>query len=135
MKPMTKRILVIDDEDGVREIIQICLESMTDWEVLTASSGREGIEIAQSEHPDVIMLDVMMPYMDGPTTFKQLQAIKETCDIPAILLTAKAQSCEQQEFLDLGVAGLITKPFLPEDLVMRICEILNWNYMTNIVSG
>jgi CheY-like chemotaxis protein len=135
MKPMTKRILVIDDEDGVREIIQICLESMTDWEVLTASSGREGIEIAQSEHPDVIMLDVMMPYMDGPTTFKQLQTIKETCDIPTILLTAKAQSCEQQEFLDLGVAGLITKPFLPEDLVMRICEILNWNYMTYIVSG
>lgn len=132
---MTKRILVIDDEDGVREIIQICLESMTDWEVLTASSGREGIEIAQSEHPDVIMLDVMMPYMDGPTTFKQLQAITETCDIPTILLTAKAQSCEQQEFLDLGVAGLITKPFLPEDLVIRICKILNWNYMTYIVSG
>lgn len=132
---MTKRILVIDDEDGVREIIQICLESMTDWKVLTASSGREGIEIAQSEHPDVIMLDVMMPYMDGPTTFKQLQAITATCDIPTILLTAKAQSCEQQEFLDLGVAGLITKPFLPEDLVMRICEILNWNYMTYVVSG
>lgn len=132
---MTKRILVIDDEDGVREIIQICLESMTNWQVLTASSGREGIEIAQSKHPDVILLDVMMPYMDGPTTFKQLQTITATCDIPTILLTAKAQSCEQQEFLDLGVAGIITKPFLPEDLVIRVCEILNWNYMTYIVSG
>ncbi|MBD2255905.1 response regulator [Nostoc parmelioides] len=132
---MTKRILVIDDEDGVREIIQICLESTTNWEILTASSGREGIEIAQSQHPDVILLDVMMPYMDGPTTFKQLRAITATCDIPTILLTAKAQSCEQQEFLDLGVAGIITKPFLPEDLVIDICKIVNWNYMNYMIES
>ncbi|AFY48468.1 response regulator with CheY-like receiver domain and winged-helix DNA-binding domain [Nostoc sp. PCC 7524] len=132
---MTKRILVIDDEDGVREIIQISLESTTNWEILTASSGREGIEIAQSQHPDVILLDVMMPYMDGPTTFKQLRAITATCDIPAILLTAKAQSCEQQEFLDLGIEGIITKPFLPEDLVMDICKILNWNYMNYMIKN
>jgi len=124
---MAKRILVIDDEDGVKEIIQICLESMTKWEVLTASSGRDGIKVAQSEYPDAILLDVMMPYMDGPTTFKQLQAIPGVSDIPTILVTAKAQSYEQQEFLDLGVAGIITKPFLPENLVSDICEILNWN--------
>jgi CheY-like chemotaxis protein len=124
---MNKRVLVIDDEDGVREIIQICLESMTNWELFTASSGREGINLAQSEHPDAILLDVMMPYMDGPTTFKQLQTIADTCDIPTILLTAKAQSCEKQELLDLGVAGVITKPFLPDDLVIDICTILNWN--------
>jgi CheY-like chemotaxis protein len=126
---MTKKILVIDDEDDVREIIQLSLESTTSWDVLTASSAREGIEIAQSEHPDAILLDVMMPFMDGPTTFKQLQTIDATSDIPTILLTAKAQSCEQQEFMDLGVAGVITKPFLPEDLVINICKILHWDYM------
>lgn len=124
---MTKRILVIDDENGIREIIQICLESITDWEILTAPSSREGIEIAKSEHPDAILLDVMMPCMDGPTTFKQLQTIAETCDIPTIFLTAKAQTSEQNELLNLGVAGVITKPFLPENLVINICKILNWD--------
>ncbi len=127
---MTKRILVIDDEDGVREIVKICLEATTNWEILTACSGPEGIEIALSEHPDAILLDVMMPSMDGPTTFKQLQTIAATCDIPTIFLTAKAQRSEQQRFRDLGVAGIITKPFLPETLAIDICKTLNWNDKT-----
>ncbi|SRR5579883_1364826 len=124
---MTKRILVIDDEDNVREIIQISLEAAAGWNVLTASSGGEGIEIATSESLDAILLDVMMPHMDGPTTFMQLQAIPATRDIPTILLTAKAQRTEQQQFINLGVSGIITKPFLPQDLVNNICRILNWN--------
>jgi CheY-like chemotaxis protein len=70
----TKRILVIDDEDGIREIIQICLEAAAGWEVLTAASGSEGLEKAEAFQPDAILLDVMMPDMDGPTTFRQLQA-------------------------------------------------------------
>ncbi|MBU7582572.1 MAG: response regulator [Nostoc sp. TH1S01] len=124
---MTKRILVIDDEDSVREIVQISLESVAGWDILTASSGNEGIEIAESEQPDAILLDVMMPYMDGPTTFKKLQASVATCNIPTIMLTAKAQSSEQKQFMDLGVAGVITKPWLPLDLVHNICKILNWS--------
>lgn len=124
---MTKKILVIDDEDSVREIIQISLESVAGWDILTASSGNEGLRIAESEHPDAILLDVMMPYMDGPTTFKQLQATVGTCDIPTIMVTAKAQPHEQQEFRNLGVAGVITKPCLPQELVHDICKILNWS--------
>jgi CheY-like chemotaxis protein len=124
---MTKLILVIDDEDMVREIVQISLESVAGWDILTASSGNEGIRIAESEHPDAILLDVMMPNMDGVTTFKMLQAGVATCDIPTIMLTAKAQTSEQQQLIDLGVAGVITKPCLPQDLVDDICEILNWN--------
>ncbi|MBD2594579.1 response regulator [Nostoc spongiaeforme FACHB-130] len=124
---MTKRILVIDDEDSVREIVQISLESVAGWDILTASSGNEGIEIAESEQPDAILLDVMMPYMDGPTTLKKLQASVATCKIPTIMLTAKAQSSEQKQFMDLGVAGVITKPCLPLDLVDNICKILNWS--------
>ncbi|MBD2563808.1 MULTISPECIES: response regulator [Nostoc] len=131
---MTKRLLVIDDEDSVREIIQISLESVAGWDILTASSGREGIEIAESEHPDAILLDVMMPEMDGPTTFKQLQATVATCDIPTIMLTAKAQPEEKQQLRDLGVAGVITKPCLPLDLVDNICKILNWNQVTNLLN-
>ncbi|MBD2521431.1 response regulator [Nostoc sp. FACHB-133] len=124
---MKKRLLIIEDEDSVREIIQISLESLAGWDILTASSGSEGIKIAASEHPDAILLDVMMPEIDGPTTFKQLQATAATCDIPTIMLTAKAQPSEQQQLRNLGVAGVITKPCLPQELVDDICKMLNWN--------
>ena len=123
----TKRILVIDDEDGIREIIQICLEAAAGWEVETAASGSEGLVMAQSMQPDAILLDVMMPDMDGPTTFRQLQANSATQHIPTILLTAKAKITEQQQFIDLGITGVITKPFKAQDLVNQIREILKWS--------
>jgi CheY-like chemotaxis protein len=122
----TKRILVIDDEDGIREIIQICLEAAAGWEVVTAASGSEGLVDAQTSQPDAILLDVMMPDMDGPTTFRLLQANVRTRHIPTILLTAKAKISEQQQFIDLGVTGVITKPFKAQDLVNQIREILKW---------
>lgn len=121
-----KRILAIDDDDGVREIVQICLEVAGGWEVLTAASGREGLAIAQAEHPDAILLDVMMPEMDGAATFKQLQANPDTHNIPTILLTAKAKMSEKQQFLELGVTGTISKPFEAVDLVRQIRMLLNW---------
>lgn len=121
-----KRILVIDDEDGIREIIQISLEAAAGWDVFTAASGSEGLENAQASQPDAILLDVMMPDMDGPTTFRQLQANDKIKHIPTILLTAKAKMSERQQYLDLGVAGVITKPFKAMDLVKQIREILNW---------
>ncbi|HEY9666006.1 MAG TPA: response regulator [Coleofasciculaceae cyanobacterium] len=124
---ITKRVLVIDDEDGIREIIQICLEAAAGWNVLTAASGSEGLAIAQDEQPDAILLDVMMPDMDGPTTFRQLQANPDTEHIPTILLTAKAKISEQQQFIDLGVTGVITKPFKAQELVEQIRKILHWN--------
>lgn len=123
----TRRILVIDDEDGIREIIQICLEAAAGWDVLTAASGNEGLTTAQQEQPDAILLDVMMPDMDGPTTFRHLQANTTTQHIPTILLTAKAKISEQKQFIDLGVTGVITKPFKAQDLVNQIREILNWS--------
>ncbi len=123
----TKRILVIDDEDGIREIIQICLEAAAGWDVLTAASGSEGLEKAEAFQPDAILLDVMMPDMDGPTTFQTLQRLPATRHIPTILLTAKAKISEQQQFIDLGVTGLITKPFKAQDLVNQIREILHWS--------
>jgi CheY-like chemotaxis protein len=126
-KMTTKRILVIDDEDGIREIIQICLEAAAGWDVLTAASGSEGLEKAEAFQPDAILLDVMMPDMDGPTTFQTLQRLPATQHIPTILLTAKAKISEQQQFIDLGVTGLITKPFKAQDLVNQIREILHWS--------
>lgn len=122
----TKQILVIDDEDGIRKIIQISLQVATGWDVLLAASGREGLAKAEASQPDAIILDVVMPDMDGPTTFRQLQANPVLRHIPTILLTAKAKSSEQKQLSDLGVMGVITKPFKAKDLVAQIRKILNW---------
>lgn len=123
---MAKRILLIDDEDGARQIIQFSLEAAAGWEVLTAASGVEGIAIAQTELPDAILLDVMMPDLDGPATFQHLQANPKTQPIPVILLTAKANPAEHQPLAELGVAGIITKPFKIPVLVAQIQSILHW---------
>ncbi len=124
---MSKRILVIDDEDGLREIIQFSLEVVAGWEVFTASSGREGIALAQAEQPDAILLDVMMPEMDGPSTFRELKSHANTSSIPTIWLTAKAQIREQKELIELGGAGAILKPFKAESLADDVRKILQWN--------
>jgi len=121
-----KCLLVIDDDDGVREIIQISLEAAAGWQVLTASSGREGLQVAANQQPDAILLDVMMPNMDGAETFRRLQASPETAPIPTILLTAKAKMSEQQQYMNLGVTGIITKPFEALNLVNQIQTILKW---------
>ncbi|MEB3282585.1 MAG: response regulator [Lyngbya sp.] len=121
-----KRILVIDDEDGVRDIIQITLETVAGWEVIAASCGQEGLEMAIAQQPDAILLDVMMPNLDGPATFKQLQADSQTQHIPTILLTAKAKSSEQQQYANLGVNGVIIKPFEAQNLVDQIRGLLGW---------
>jgi CheY-like chemotaxis protein len=121
-----KKVLVIDDDDGVREVIQICLEAVAGWEIITADSGLDGIAIAEVNQPDAILLDVMMPYMDGPETFRRLQKNLKTQHIPIILLTAKAKISEQKQFRDLGVTGVITKPFDPQNLVEQMYIILNW---------
>lgn len=123
MKP--KKILVIEDEDGLREIIQFSLEAIAGWNVLCAVSGREGIAIAKTELPDAILLDVMMPEMDGIETLKHLQEDAQTQHIPTIFLTAKARGSEQQQFMDLGVLGVITKPIKAQDLVDQIKAIVN----------
>ena len=122
-----KRILVVDDDDGVREVIQICLEAIAGWEVISASSGQEGLTAAEGQNPDAILLDVMMPDLDGLDTFQQLKLNYQTKHIPTILLTAKAKISEQKKFQGLGVAGVITKPFDPYNLVAQIKTILDWS--------
>ncbi|QLE40860.1 response regulator [Nostoc sp. C052] len=121
---MNKRILIIDDEEDIRETTQICLEITNEWEVLTAGSGREGLLKAAFEHPDVILLDVMMPDMDGLTTLENLQANPQTQNIPVILLTAKAQAAEQRQFTQLKVVAVITKPYDPFTLSEQVAQAL-----------
>ena len=123
---MSKRVLLIDDEDNVREVAQMSLELMAGWEVTAVANGAEGIEQARALQPDVILLDVMMPGMDGPTTFQKLQADEGTKAIPVILLTAKAQAAERQRLQALGVVAVLTKPFDPVELPRQIESLLGW---------
>jgi CheY-like chemotaxis protein len=122
-----KRILVVDDEDDIREVAQLSLEMVGGWEVLTASSGAEAVRRAAEERPDAILLDVMMPGMDGPTTFQQLRGDPATAAIPVILLTAKVQPADRRRFVDLGVAGVLAKPFDPMELAAQVSEALGWS--------
>lgn len=122
-----KRILIIDDAEDIREVAQISLEVVGGWEVLTASSGIEGVAKAVAQQPDAILLDVMMPDQDGPTTFLQLQANSATQHIPVILLTAKALAGDRRMFADLGVVSVIAKPFEPMSLASQVAKVLGWD--------
>ncbi len=123
----TKRILIIDDAEDIREVAQVSLEVVGGWEVMTASSGREGVAKALAQQPDAILLDVMMPDQDGPTTFLQLQANSATQHIPVILLTAKALAGDRRMFAELGVASVIAKPFEPMFLASQVAQVLGWD--------
>ena len=121
-----KRVLIIDDEEAIQTVVKFGLKMSVGWEVLTANSGPEGLKCAQVEQPDIILLDVMMPEMDGLATFKRLRQHPETQAIPVILLTAKAQASEKRVYQKTGVNGVITKPFNSLDLAGEITQILKW---------
>ena len=123
---MNKLILIIDDEDDIREIAQVSLELMAGFQVITASFGKEGIDKALTEQPDAILLDVMLPDMDGIAIFHELQANPKTAQIPIIFLTAKVQPHDQIEFAELAVKAVISKPFKPTSLAQQLKTILGW---------
>ena len=121
-----KRILLIDDEEAIQEVVQVGIEIETGWQVAIASSGLEGIAVAASQQPDAILLDVMMPDLDGISTLSQLKANAKTQSIPVIFLTAKTQAADKNLFQSLGVVGVITKPFNSMTLASRIARMLQW---------
>jgi CheY-like chemotaxis protein len=126
----TKRILVVDNEQYIQEVTKICLETVASWEVLLASSGSECLRQAEAEQPDAILLDVMMPGMDGMTTFQKLQENPATQAIPVILLTAKIQSSDRRRYAQMGLTAAIAKPFDPLDLAGQIATALGWTLET-----
>lgn len=123
---MNRKLLVIDDEEDIREVAALTLELKEGWAVTAAGSGAEGISLARSDKPDAILLDVMMPDIDGPTTLRILRVFEDTKHIPVIFLTAKVQAADRRRYLDMGVNGVIAKPFDPLTLGRSICECLDW---------
>lgn len=118
-----ERILLVDDEPDIITVGAMALTDIGGLEVTTARSGAEALEILQRTIPDVIVLDVMMPGMDGPTTLARLRERPELASIPVIFLTAKAQPSELTRYLELGAVGVIPKPFDPMTLADRIREM------------
>ncbi|MEJ6487386.1 response regulator [Nostoc punctiforme UO1] len=121
---MNRNILIVDDEEDVRAIAKLGLEMAAGWNVLTASSGQEALKVAATHKPDVILLDMMMPDMDGRATLQQLKANPATKKIPVILLTAKLQQSDRESFTDMDVAAIFAKPFRPLKLAEQINEVL-----------
>ena len=121
---MGKKILVVDDEIHIVQIVKFNLEKRGGYEVLTAKNGEEGLEIAKSEKPDLILSDVMMPKMSGFQFCEALKKDDEIKSIPFIILTAKGQENDIKTGEDLGVDDYITKPFSPKALLEKVAEIL-----------
>jgi two-component system, OmpR family, alkaline phosphatase synthesis response regulator PhoP len=117
---MSRTILVVDDERNIVELARLYLRN-EGFEIETAYNGREGLEKARATHPSLVLLDIMMPEMDGLEVFRQLR--KES-DIPVIMLTARADDVDKVVGLELGADDYITKPFNPRELVARIKAVL-----------
>lgn len=124
MALILSKVLLVDDEPDIRRIGQISLEHVGQWKVVQAQSGLQALSLAAHERPDVILLDVMMPELDGPETFARLREDPVTARIPVIFMTAKAQPHEVASYRALGAAGVIAKPFDPMSLPGEIRSIV-----------
>ena len=114
------KVLIIDDEADIRRVAHLSLARIGGMDVLDAASGVEGAAKAAAEAPDAILLDVMMPGLDGPATLHALRADPRTADIPVVFLTAKAMPDEVARLLAMGVRGVLNKPFDPMTLPAQL---------------
>ena len=123
---MTHRILVVDDDDDVRRLASMALSRVGGHEVTSVSSGAECISALRDGLPDVVVLDVMMPGMDGPTTLEAIRDDPATHDLPVVFLTAGVVDTDMDRLRALSVAGILNKPFDPLQLSRQLGEILGW---------
>ncbi|MBX9669140.1 MAG: response regulator [Candidatus Obscuribacterales bacterium] len=115
-------VLLVDDDANLRLIVQMSLEGLTDWNVRVAARGEEALLLAAERTPDLVLLDIMMPDLDGITVFTELRRLHPT--LPVIFITAKVQTQEIRHYKNLGAAGVIIKPFDPMKVVDEIRKIL-----------
>jgi CheY-like chemotaxis protein len=123
---MKRRILVVDDDDATRQAAAKCLQMMSDWDVVEAYCGAQAIESATAQQPDAILLDVMMPAMDGPAMLAKLRTTRATSHIPVVLITGKVQAVKNGAYAHLPVAAILVKPFDPLRLASQIAYALGW---------
>lgn len=116
---MVTRVLVADDDEDIRAFLEITLQ-LAGFEVLLARDGEHALELAHRDHPDVIVLDVMMPNLDGLAALEKLRADPRTSHLPVMLLTARARTDDAIDGLDRGADDYLTKPFDPDELIARV---------------
>lgn len=121
---MMIRLLYVDDEADIREVAQMSLELDPDFEVRTCGSGAEAAEVARTWAPDLVLLDVMMPQMDGPATLAALRANPATANLGVVFITARTQAADVRRLLDLGALGVIAKPFDPMRLAAEVRDFV-----------
>jgi CheY-like chemotaxis protein len=124
-----------DDDADIRKICNLSLSAVGKWQVVLAATGAEAVTKAKEEIPSLILLDVMMPGVDGVTAFHQIKAIPSLKEIPVILITAKVQPEELEKYMSLGIAGVIMKPFDPMRLPAEIMRLLSQHYESSGVQS
>ena len=124
---LPRKVLVVDDDDIIREVAKLALEVVGGWQVSTATNGQEASRLASLDRPDVVLLDVMMPALDGPGTAALLREDPVTRDVPVIFLTAKTPLGEEQLATEPNVVGVISKPFDPMVLAEQINRLAGWD--------
>ena len=122
----TKTILLIDDEEYICQVVESCVELFSNWQITSTRSGEEGLAASAIAKPDAIVLDMLMPSMDGFAVLKELQADPDLADIPVVLLTARVDLTEPKKIAQLGVQGAISKPFHPTKIASELAKILGW---------
>ncbi len=120
---MLKNVLLVDDDASIRRISEISLTRIGRLNVVAADSGLSALRFLEDFTPDLILLDVMMPGMDGPALLLRLREIERLAQIPVVFMTAKVQKHEVQAYFDLGVSGVIMKPFDPTTLPLQLKRI------------
>lgn len=128
MRQDLKHVLCIDDDDNILEIVALCLETVGSQKVTLCASGHDGIEMARRVKPDLILLDVMMPGMDGLNTLAGFKECPDLVGIPIVFMTARTQPAEIEDYLKTGAAGVVSKPFNPMTLFSDIHKIwMEWH--------
>ncbi|MES2207697.1 MAG: response regulator [Pseudomonadota bacterium] len=133
MSSELKKIMCVEDEADIRTITQLALETLGGYTVKMCESGQEALNTVQTFNPDLILMDVMMPGMDGPTTLTRLKSSEATAHIPVIFMTARVQSSDIQQYLSLGAISAIAKPFDPVTLSSEISKI--WHQHLSVISA
>ncbi|MEG3614019.1 response regulator [Isoptericola haloaureus] len=120
-------VVVIDDDPSIREVAELSLSAVGGYETHSAGDGTEGVALARRVRPDAVLLDVMMPTLDGPTVLARLRAVDVLRDVPVVFLTAKVGAQDIAALDGLGAAAVITKPFDPLELAHRLAAALGWD--------
>lgn len=130
MSSTLSRILLVEDDPDIQAVACMALEAVGNFTVEVCNGGEQALNVVSEFDPDLILLDVMMPGMDGPTTLENLRQLPETASTPVIFMTAKVQSAERARYMELGAVGVIPKPFDPMSLAETVGAIWDEHYQT-----